>query len=41
MMEEKIPDAALIVEEGCGHFAYLESSAKFLRITSSFLLEGR
>ena len=41
LMEEKIPDAGLIVEEGCGHFAYLERSAKFLRITSSFLLEGR
>ena len=40
-MEEKIPDAALIVEEGCGHFAYLEQNAKFLRIAKSFLMEGR
>jgi len=41
MMEEKIPDAGLVVEEGCGHFAYLEQNAKFLRIVRSFLLEGR
>ena len=41
MMEEKIPDAGLIVEEGTGHFAYLERSDAFLRIASSFLLEGR
>jgi len=41
LMEEKIPDAGLVVEEGCGHFAYLEQNAKFLRITGSFLLEGR
>ena len=41
MMQEKIPDAGLVVEEGCGHFAYLEQNAKFLRIVSSFLLEGR
>ena len=41
LMEEKIPDAGLVVEEGCGHFAYLEQNAKFLRIVSSFLLEGR
>jgi len=41
VMEEKIPDAGLVVEEGCGHFAYLEQSARFLRIAGSFLLEGR
>ena len=41
LMEEKIPDAGLVVEEGCGHFAYLEQNAKFLRIARSFLLEGR
>jgi len=41
VMEEKIPDAGLVVEEGCGHFAYLEQNAKFLRIVKSFLLEGR
>lgn len=41
LMEERIPDAGLVVEEGCGHFAYLEQSARFLRIVSSFLLEGR
>lgn len=41
MMEEKIPDAGLVVEEGCGHFAYLEQNARFLRIVRSFLLEGR
>ena len=41
LMAEKIPDAGLVVEEGAGHFAYLEQSAKFLRIAGSFLLEGR
>lgn len=41
LMEERIPDAGLVVEEGCGHFAYLEQNAKFLRIAASFLLEGR
>ena len=41
LMEEKIPDAALVVEAGAGHFAYLERNAKFLRIVNSFLLEGR
>ncbi len=41
MMQEKIPDAGLVVEEGAGHFAYLEHSAKFLRIVRNFLLEGR
>ena len=41
LMEEKIPDAGLVVEKGYGHFVYLEQNAKFLRIVSSFLLEGR
>ena len=40
-MEELIPDAALIVEEGAGHFAYLEKSAVFESVVKSFLLEGR
>ena len=41
LMEEKIPDAGLIVEEGATHFAYLERNARFLAVTRSFLLEGR
>lgn len=41
VMEEKIPDAGLVIEEGAGHFAYLEHNATFLRIVRSFLLEGR
>lgn len=41
VMEEKIPDAGLVIEEGAGHFAYLEHNTKFLRIVNSFLLEGR
>ena len=41
LMSERIPDAGLVVEEGAGHFAYLEHSARFLRILKSFLLEGR
>ena len=40
-MEKEIPDAGLVVEEGVGHFAYLEKQAAFLRIASYFLLEGR
>ena len=40
-MEELIPDAGLVVEEGTGHFAYLERNAQFLRVVQSFLLEGR
>ena len=41
MMEEKIPDAGLVVEKGAGHFAYLEQNQRFLRIVKNFLLEGR
>ena len=41
MMQEKIPDSGLIVEEGATHFAYLERNDKFLAVTRSFLLEGR
>ena len=41
LMCERIPDAGLVVEEGAGHFAYLEHSARFARILQSFLLEGR
>ena len=36
VMEEKIPDAGLVVEQGAGHFAYLERSATFLRVVRSF-----
>lgn len=41
VMEEKIPDAGLVVESGTGHFAYLERAEKFHRILRSFLMEGR
>lgn len=41
VMEEKIPDAGLVVERGAGHFAFLEHSASFLAIVRNFLLEGR
>ena len=41
VMEEKIPDAGLVVEAGAGHFAYLERNPVFLRVVRSFLLEGR
>lgn len=40
-MEELIPDAGLVVQEGAGHFAYLEHAQAFLRIVRNFLLEGR
>ena len=36
VMQERIPDAGLVVEEGAGHFAYLERSQTFLRILHSF-----
>ena len=35
VMEERIPDAGLVVEEGAGHFAYLERNATFLRVVRS------
>ena len=41
VMEEKIPDAGLIVENGAGHFAYLERNPLFLRVVRSFLVEDR
>ena len=40
-MEKRIPDAALITEEGATHFAYLERQAVFTRIAEEFLLKGR
>ncbi len=40
-MEAAIPDAGLVVEEGAGHFAYLERSATFLRVLHSFLDDAR
>ena len=41
VMQERIPDAGLVVEPGVGHFAYLERQATFLSILNSFLVEGR
>lgn len=40
VMEKEIPDAGLVVYEGCGHFAYLERAADFHRVVSHFFLEG-
>lgn len=39
-MEKEIPNAGLVVFDGCGHFAYLDRSAEFIRITKHFLLNG-
>lgn len=36
-MAEEIPDAGLVVFEGCGHFAYLERQGDFIKITRHFL----
>lgn len=36
-MEQGIADAALIVFENCGHFAYLEQYARFIAIVKQFL----
>lgn len=38
-MEEEIPDAALIVFEGSGHFAYLEQLGRFGTIVKAFIRE--
>lgn len=35
VMEEKIPDAALKIMPGCGHFAYLEEYEQFKRIAKA------
>jgi len=37
IMEKEIPNAGLVVFDGCGHFAYLERSADFNKITHHFL----
>lgn len=39
-MEEKIPDAGLVVLQGGGHYAYLEKLGDFLRIVEQFLFGG-
>lgn len=39
-MEEKIPDAALIPFEGCGHFAFLQQTDRFITISRHFILGG-
>lgn len=39
VMEEKIPDAALDIVAGCGHFAYLEAYDRFLAIARAFFTE--
>ncbi len=37
-MEKRIEDAALVVFEGAGHFAYLEQYPRFIAIVKNFLL---
>ncbi len=37
LMEQTIPDAGLVVFEGCGHYAYLEQSGRFCVIVKTFL----
>lgn len=37
VMEADIPDAGLVVFEGCGHFAYLEEFPRFRSIVDEFL----
>jgi pimeloyl-ACP methyl ester carboxylesterase len=37
VMERLIPDAGLVVFEGCGHFAYAEQPDRFCRIVDVFL----
>lgn len=38
-MEKEIPDAGLVVFDGCGHFAFVEEKLRFERIATHFLLE--
>ena len=40
-MAEEMKDAGLVVEEGAGHFAYLEKLPVFLVIAKEFLSEGK
>lgn len=37
-MEERIPDAGLVLFEGAGHFAYLDDPDRFCRIVRHFLV---
>jgi len=37
VMEEKIPDAGLVVFENAGHYAYLEQPDRFARIVGQFI----
>lgn len=37
LMERLIPDAGLVVLEGCGHFAYAEQPERFCRIVDVFI----
>jgi pimeloyl-ACP methyl ester carboxylesterase len=36
-MEQRIPDAGLVLFEGAGHFAYLDEPERFCRIVTHFL----
>lgn len=38
IMEKEIPDAGLVIYEGCDHFAYLQRSADFNQVTRHFLM---
>lgn len=38
VMETEIPDAALQIEKGCGHFAYLERYETFLAISKALFV---
>lgn len=37
LMEEKIPDAGLVICEGAGHYSFLEQPVKCQRVVASFL----
>jgi pimeloyl-ACP methyl ester carboxylesterase len=39
LMEERIPDAGLVVLDGAGHYAYAERVGEFNRIAAHFLAE--
>jgi pimeloyl-ACP methyl ester carboxylesterase len=41
LMEQLIPDAGLVVFPGAGHYAYLEQSARFCHIVSTFFRASR